>query len=178
MAELQLAHSALLEPEALAHVRALLADQFADEFTNYDWENVLGGLHALAWEGEDLIGHASVIQRRLLHQGRALRAGYYEGVVVRTDQRGRGHGARMMKELARRTRGVYELSALFSSETAQPFYSVLGWTAWRGPLQTLTPNGVREDPRFPGRVFVLEHSFPLNIDAPLTCDWRDGDPWD
>jgi hypothetical protein len=28
--------------------------------TGHDWE------HALVWEGADLIGHASVIQRRLL----------------------------------------------------------------------------------------------------------------
>ena len=34
--------------------------------TDDDWEHALGGIHALAWEDDVLIGHASVIQRRLM----------------------------------------------------------------------------------------------------------------
>ena len=44
--------------------------------TDEDWEHCLGGVHALVWDGTDLIGHASLIQRRLLHGGSALRAGW------------------------------------------------------------------------------------------------------
>ena len=35
-------------------------------------------MHALASEGDRLVGHGSVVQRRLLHGGRALRTGYVE----------------------------------------------------------------------------------------------------
>lgn len=42
----------------------------------------------MAWEGDALVGHASVIQRRLSIRGRALRTGYVEGVGVRADRRG------------------------------------------------------------------------------------------
>ena len=52
----------------------------------------LGGLHALAWDDETLIGHAAVIQRRMIYGGRALRTGYVEGVGVRADRQGRGVG--------------------------------------------------------------------------------------
>jgi hypothetical protein len=52
-----------LDAATLTAARALLYDVF-DNMTGHDWE------HALGWEGADLIGHASVIQRRLLHRGR------------------------------------------------------------------------------------------------------------
>ena len=54
----------------------------------HDWEHALGGIHAIAY-GDDgeLVGHASVVQRRLLHGGRALRTGYVEGVGVRREAR-------------------------------------------------------------------------------------------
>jgi hypothetical protein len=39
--------------------------------SDHDWDHALGGVHALVWEDGELIGHASVIQRRLLHGGHA-----------------------------------------------------------------------------------------------------------
>ena len=73
--ELHVAHTADLDAAAVKAARALLDDVFAGEMTDDDWEHALGGVHALVWEGPALIGHASLIQRRLLHHGRALRAG-------------------------------------------------------------------------------------------------------
>jgi aminoglycoside 2'-N-acetyltransferase I len=75
VAALQITHTADLDPAAMKAARALLDDVFAGDMTDEDWEHALGGVHALVWEGPALIGHASVIQRRLLHHGRALRAG-------------------------------------------------------------------------------------------------------
>jgi len=57
--------------------RALLYDVF-DDMTDEDWDHSLGGMHALLWEGTELIGHASVIQRQLLYGGGAWRTGYVE----------------------------------------------------------------------------------------------------
>jgi aminoglycoside 2'-N-acetyltransferase I len=108
MAEVRTAHTADLDAATLAAGRALLDDVF-DDLTDHDWEHALGGMHALVWEGAELVGHASVIQRRLLYDGRALRTGYVEGVGVRADRRGRGYGAAMMDALERVVRGAYEL---------------------------------------------------------------------
>ena len=132
MAELQTAHTAELDAATLTAARALLYDVFND-MTDHDWEHALGGVHALVWEGADLIGHASVIQRRLLHGGRALRTGYMEGVGVRVDRRGRGHGAAMMDALETVVRGAYELGALGAADEAAAFYAARGWMLWRGP---------------------------------------------
>jgi GNAT superfamily N-acetyltransferase len=84
-------------------------DAAFDGVSDDTFENVLGGVHALVVEEGELIGHGSVIQRRLLHAGRALRTGYVEGVAVREDRQRRGHGAAMMSALERvvRTAGPY-----------------------------------------------------------------------
>jgi len=120
MAELQTAHTAELDAATLEAARTLLYDVF-DDMTDHDWEHALGGVHALVWEGADLIGHASVIQRRLLHRGRALRTGYVEGVGVRADRRRRGHGAAMMGALETVVRTAYELGALGATVAAAAF---------------------------------------------------------
>ena len=77
MADVQTTHTAELDTATLAAARGLLYGVF-DDMTDHDWEHALGGVHALAWEQGELVGHASLIQRRLLHRGRALRAGYVE----------------------------------------------------------------------------------------------------
>ena len=175
--ELHVAHTADLDSAAIKAARALLDDVFAGEMTDDDWEHALGGVHALVWEGPALIGHASVIQRRLLHHGRALRAGYVEAVAVRADRQGRGHGAAMMAALERVLRGAYDLGALGATDEGAGFYAARGWQLWRGPSSVLTPTGVRRTPEDDGAIYVFELTVPLDISAELTCDWRDGDVW-
>lgn len=150
---------------------------FEDDWSDHDWEHSLGGMHALAWEDDELIGHASVVQRRLLHAGRALRAGYVEGVAVRADRRRHGHAGAMMDALERVVRGAYDLGALAASDAAIPLYAGRGWQVWRGPLSALTPDGVVRTPDEQGSVYVLPGEVDLDLDGELLCDWRDGDVW-
>lgn len=174
---MQVAHAADLDAAALGAARALLDTAFEGEFTDDDWDHSLGGMHALLWEASDLIGHAALVQRRLLHGGRALRAGYVEGVAVRADRRGRGHGAALMDAVERMLRGGYALGALSASEEALGFYAARGWQLWAGPTFALTPTGAVRTPEEDGSVFVLPLSVPLDHHAALACDWRDGDVW-
>jgi aminoglycoside 2'-N-acetyltransferase I len=174
---LHVAHTADLDATTLASARALLADVFDGDFVDDDWEHALGGVHALVWDGAQLIGHASVVQRRLLHGGRALRAGYVEGVGVRADRRRRGHGAAMMAALERVVRGAYDLGALGSTDEAAAFYARRGWTSWRGPTSALTPHGIERTVGEDGHIYVLPAAVALDPLGELTCDWRDGDAW-
>src|SRR3712207_5486878 len=128
---IQVTHTADLDPATLAAARALLDAAF-DDFEDRDWEHAIGGMHALAWEDEELVGHASVIQRRLLHGGRALRTGYVEGVGVRADRRGRGHGAALMGALGRGGRAADGLGALGPSAGAVGFFAPRGGELWGG----------------------------------------------
>lgn len=180
---LRTAHTAELTRAELAAIRGLLDGAFAGhpdgEFTDADWDHTLGGMHVTAWEGDVPIGHACVVQRRLLHAGRALRTGYVEAVAVRADRRRRGHGTAVMTVAERYIRGAYELGALGSAEEAVDFYAGRGWQLWRGPTSALTPrDGVVPTPDVDGWIYVLPlpHT-PLDLTAPLTCDWRDGDVW-
>jgi aminoglycoside 2'-N-acetyltransferase I len=157
-------------------VRALLDEAF-DDFSDDDWEHALGGVHALAYDDGELVGHASVVQRRLIHHGRALRCGYVEGVAVRADRRRRGHGDALMEALERVLRGAYEIGALGASDMAVPFYEARGWRRWRGAASALTPDGIRPTPEEVESIYVLELGVPLDLDGELTCDWRDGDVW-
>lgn len=145
--------------------------------TEDDWEHSLGGVHALVWDGAELVGHASVIQRRLLHDGRALRAGYVEGVGVRPDRRRRRVGTSMMDALERVIRAAYDLGALGATDEAAAFYAARGWTLWRGPSSALTPTGIERTEEEDGGIYVLPVTAPLDLGGALVCDWRDGDVW-
>jgi aminoglycoside 2'-N-acetyltransferase I len=177
MTEVRTAHTADLDTATLEAARALLDDVFEGEMTDHDWEHALGGVHALVWEGRELIGHASVIQRRLLHGGRALRTGYLEGVGVRADRRRRGHGAAMMDALERVVRGAYDLGALGAADEAADFYAARGWRLWQGPSSALTPTGIERTAAEDGCLYVLPLAVPLDLTGELTCDWRDGELW-
>lgn len=176
MAEVRIVHTAELDAASGSAARALLDDVF-DDMTDQDWEHALGGVHALVWEGAELVGHASLIQRRLLHGGRALRTGYVEGVGVRADRRRRGYGAAMMEALERVARGAYDMGALGATDGAAAFYASRGWRLWLGPSSTLTPTGVQRTEDEDGGIYVLPLGVPLDLSGELTCDWRDGDVW-
>jgi aminoglycoside 2'-N-acetyltransferase I len=176
--EVRTAHTAELDSATLGAARALLDAVFGeDEMTDDDWEHALGGVHALVWDGEELIGHASVVQRRLLHGGRALRTGYVEAVGVRADRRRRAHAAAMMQTLERVVRGAYELGALSAADEAGALYRSLGWQLWRGPASALTPTGIRRTEEEDGGIYVLPVTARLDLSGELTCDWRDGHVW-
>jgi len=174
---LERAHTADLDAAVLDRAHALLEAAFDGRFSTEDWEHALGGVHVLAWEGPTLIGHASVVQRQLLHQGRPLRTGYVEGVAVLPTHRRRGHAAAMMTELENVIRRAYDVGALGASDEARGFYQARGWQQWRGPTAALTPSGVRRTPEEDGGVYVLPVGADLDLSAELACDWRDGDVW-
>src|SRR5690349_12455947 len=96
---LRLVHTSQLPPGDLLTIRRLLHDVFGKELSDQDWEHALGGMHAMVWEGPELVAHGAVVQRQLLHAGRTLRTGYVEAVAVRAEHRLRGCGAAVMTAL-------------------------------------------------------------------------------
>jgi len=152
-------------------------DAAFDGVSDDTFENVLGGVHALVVEEGELVGHGSVVQRRLLHAGRALRTGYVEGVAVREDRRRRGHGAAVMSALERVVRTAYQLGALGASIQGGRLYASRGWQLWLGPSSALTPDGIRRTADKDGFIYVLPVSVPVDVSGELICDWRQGALW-
>jgi aminoglycoside 2'-N-acetyltransferase I len=155
----------------------LLDEAFDGDVTDHDYEHALGGIHALLWEGDQLIGHGSVVMRRLLHGVHALRTGYVEGVAVRSDRRRHGHGAALMTALERVVRGGYEVGALGASDEATDFYAARGWLRWTGSASVIAPGGIERTTQEEGYIYVLPVSAELTPDGDLACDWRNGDVW-
>ena len=175
---IRVAHTSELDPALLDDSRAMLVEVFEGTFEPEDWEHALGGIHAIAY-GDDgeLVGHASVVQRRLLHGGRALRTGYVEGVGVRKDARRQGHAGALMDAIERVIRGAYELGALGASDMALPFYRGRGWRPWEGETYAFTPDGRIRTPDDDDSLHVLELGAPLDRTGEITCDWREGAVW-
>jgi aminoglycoside 2'-N-acetyltransferase I len=176
MIEYLTAHTADVPAEVLTASRDLLGRVFEGEFEDEDWTHSLGGVHVVARVDGTVVGHASVIQRRLMTGGRPLRAGYVEGVGVDADWRRRGVAGEMMGRLERVIRVAYDIGGLGATDEAMALYLGRGWQVWRGPLAALTPSGMVATPDEAGAVLVLPVG-PLDLDAELACDWRDGDVW-
>jgi aminoglycoside 2'-N-acetyltransferase I len=177
----RLVHTADLDSDTRTRMCQMVTEAFAGDFTDTDWEHALGGMHALIWRHGAIIAHASVVQRRLIYRGSALRCGYVEGVAVREDCRGQGLAYALLDAVEQVMRGAYQLGALSSTVHASGLYASRGWLPWRGPTSVLAPAGPTRTPDDDGTVFVfpveISLDTPLDTTADLMCDWRDGDAW-
>ena len=176
-----LGHTGEIDSALLEDCRVLLHAVFVGDMTEADWEHAVGDMHSIITDGDVVIGHASVVQRRLLHQSRAWRTGYVEGVGVHPHWQRRGVGKLLMTPLHQIIDASYDLGALSATDAARPLYEGLGWQRWLGPTSAMTPDGVVRTPEEDDGIYVRPCSpaFLLAIDrtAALCCDWRDGDVW-
>ena len=170
-----LLHTGQLPAPLLRSARLLLELAF-DEFDDADWSNTLGGMHALTFDGDELVGHASLVQRRMLHGGRVLNTAYVEGVAVHPAYRRRGLASALMTSMEELL-GGYDVGALSASRAGAPLYRGRGWQQWRGPTFALTPNGIQRTEDDDGGVYVFPGPTPMDLDGELTADWRAGDVW-
>ena len=170
-----------LQPGELAALRDLLEAAWAEEddgFTEQDWEHTIGGVHFLFEdEGGEIRSHASVVERELQAGDHHLLTGYVESVATPPAHRGRGMASAVMREVGAHIDQRFPLGAL---DTAIPgFYEPLGWVVWRGPTFVRTETGLLRTAEEDGGVMVrpTPTSPPLDLDAPISCDWRLGDVW-
>ena len=161
-------------------IRRLLWAAFpsGDEaFTESDWDHALGGMHFLLERDGRLLSHAAVVKRELRVGERPLRTGYVEAVATDPRLQGRGLGTAVMRVASDHIHAGFELGALGTG--AHRFYERLGWERWRGPTSVRAPEGVRRTPDEDGFILILRTplSPELDLEAALSCDWREGDVW-
>ncbi|MFB6560098.1 GNAT family N-acetyltransferase [Streptomyces sp. NPDC056400] len=171
-------HTAELTGTELREIRALLDGAFDGDFADEDFEHALGGMHALVRDaGGDLVAHGSVVMRRVVHRGRALRTGYVEAVAVRADARRRGLGGQVMARLEQVIGRAYVLGALSASQDGAALYLGRGWQVWGGRIGALSPQGPVPLPEEEGSTYVWAPPGGIRLDPAgrLDFDWRDGD---
>ncbi|HET9559507.1 MAG TPA: aminoglycoside 2'-N-acetyltransferase, partial [Actinomycetota bacterium] len=103
-----------------------------------------------------------------------------EGVATRGDRRGLGLATLVMAEVGRVIEeGGYELGALGDGSGIPGFYQRLGWETWQGPTWAAGPDGPERTAEEDGSVLVLRTpaTGELDLDGPITGDWRAGDVW-
>ncbi|MDQ3126881.1 MAG: GNAT family N-acetyltransferase [Chloroflexota bacterium] len=164
-----------------AAIRALMTAAFGDDederIEDADWSHALGGTHVVLDVDGQILVHAAVVERELLVAGRPLRTGYVEAVATAPDHHGMGLGTQVMEAINAIIRDRFELGALGTG--SHHFYERLGWRTWRGPSYVRTTEGDQPTPDDDGYILVLitETTPPIDLDDPISCEWRPGDVW-
>ena len=137
--------------------------------------------HALARVSHALVGHGMIVTRWLqAGDGSLLRTAYVELVATAVGYRNRGIGAGMMGLLAERAAlDGYDLAALCPADTG--LYGHLGWKYWQGPLfirpekePTTDTAALISTPEERVMILRLPGTLPLDLNQPLSAEWRDG----
>lgn len=170
-----------LSAQQVADLRRLLWAAFAHDedgaFSEEDWQHALGGTHFVVTIGAEIVAHASVVERTLHVAGLPVRTGYVEAVATAPPHQGRGHGSALMADVNLLIERDFEMGALGTG--SQGFYERLGWHIWRGPSSVRTETGEIPTPDENGYIMALltPASPTIDLDAPISCEWRPGDVW-
>jgi aminoglycoside 2'-N-acetyltransferase I len=144
-----------------------------------DYEPFLRALadatHILARQRDVLVSHALWVTRWLqCGDSPPMRTAYVEGVATEEAYWGQGLATAVMQRLASEI-GDFELGAL--SPARPGLYARLGWEFWRGPLLTRTAGGLLFTPGEAVMILRLPNTPALDLDAPLSVEWREGEVW-
>jgi aminoglycoside 2'-N-acetyltransferase I len=176
---LRRSQSDALSVAEMERLRALMASAFEaeDGFGAEDWAHAVGGTHYLLEIGGLVIAHASVVERVLEAGGRPLRTGYVEAVATDPRYQRQGHGSLVMAAVNEDIERDFALGGLATGRPA--FYERLGWRRWAGPTFVRTRAGLERTPDDDGGILVLttRSTPPLDVDGPISCEWRPGDVW-
>ena len=173
-ATLTVVDGAALSPADRAAVVALCSAAFDEDFGRM-FALLPGSRHVLVRRGEALVGHACWVERWLEPAGlRPLRTAYVEAVAVPPERQGEGWGGAAMRRVTAEIAG-YDLGAL--SPTTFGFYARLGWERWRGPTAIRVAGGLLQTPDEEIMILRTPRTPPLDLDAPITAEWREGELW-
>lgn len=170
-----------LAPADIVRLRELMTDAFAEDehggFTEDDWQHAVGGVHFVLEVDGTIVTHASVVERELHVAGVPLRTGYVEAVATAPGHQRRGYGTAVMRKVNDYVAANFELGGLGTG--SQPFYERLFWQIWRGPSNVRTAQGLQPTPDEDGYIMVLRtpQSPALDLEVPISCEWRPGDVW-
>lgn len=198
---IQILPAATIDPPLLAAVHNLCARAYPGENLDPLWAAYAADFHAIGWIADLPVSYAMVVTRWLqAGAGPLLRTAYVELAATLPEFQGRGYATALMQRLAAAIAAAdYDLAALCPADTQ--LYARLGWEYWRGPLfirrppegwpagartadrdrdtDTAVDLSVAADELLPTpeeRVMILRlpPTPPLDLDLPLSAEWRPG----
>ena len=133
--------------------------------------------HVIATVDDVIVSHAMWVTRRLQPgAGSLLRTAYVELVATDPRHQRKGYAAAVMRRLAKEITD-FDIGALCPSDAGQALYPKLGWQYWRGPLFIRGSHELIPTPNERVMVLPLPKTPRLDIDAPLSAEWREGELW-
>ncbi len=133
--------------------------------------------HLVGRLGDQLVSHAMWVTRWLQVEDRQpLKTAYVEMVATHPAHQHRGFASQIMRQLAAEI-AQYDLGALCPNTDVMSFYARLGWEIWRGPLHIRGAEGFTPTPDETVMILRLPHTPALDLDAPLSAEWRPGELW-
>jgi aminoglycoside 2'-N-acetyltransferase I len=158
----------------LDEVRALCSDAYREDFSRY-LDQIGPGCHVLGRREGLLVSHVMWVARQLQPTSlEPLRTAYVEAVATDPAYQRRGYATALLRRLADEIQD-FELAALSPSD--EGFYARLGWEVWRGPLLIRRGRVLEATPDETVMVLRLPHTPPLDLDEPLSAEWRRGELW-
>jgi aminoglycoside 2'-N-acetyltransferase I len=155
-------------------VLTLCSDAFEEEMEPY-FRTFSHPIHVLAVLDGKLISHALWITRWLqLGDFPLLRTAYVEAVATDESFRRHGYSSHVLSRLQREIQD-YDIGALSPAETS--LYERLGWEYWQGPLYARKDDELILLPDETAMILRTSNTPALNIQAPLSIEWREGEIW-
>jgi aminoglycoside 2'-N-acetyltransferase I len=133
------------------------------------------GLHILAYDERQLVGHAVVTTRWIQPNSLPLlKTAYVDAVATHPAYQRQGIGSSVIRHLASVIQD-YELACLETERVS--FYAQLGWEEWRGPLTGRNGTELLPTPDQKGIMILrLAHTPSLDLDSSLIVE-HDGRIW-
>ena len=165
--------SALTLEDSEALIR--LCDAAYGVLTRPFFEQLCPGDHLLGrWHGV-LVSHLMWVTRWLQPGGHVpLKTAYVEMVATHPEHQRQGYATRLL-EHAVPFLAEYPLAALCPA--TEGLYSRVGWRFWRGPLSARKDGGEIPTPEERVMILVNERTPTLDLDAPISVEWRPGEVW-
>ena len=174
----QTKHTSQLTSVEKALIYQLLYQVFEQDFSLADFDHALGGMHILAYQNDQIIGHVAIVQRSVIADRSPYRIGYIEGLGVAEAYRRQGIGRKLMEQSGYIIANSYDFGLLSASEEGLPLYQSLGWKIWSGELYESTIDSYQRSLEDEGSVlFLAGATQDIAATSPLYCDYRSGDQW-
>lgn len=133
-------------------------------------------VHVLGYFKDRLVTHALWIERYLQSAGLPmLRTAYVEAVATHPEFQHRGFASRIMRKVVEQIQD-FDIAGL--APFSVDYYAKLGWELWRGAMfERKDGELVAAGPEDEVMIYRLPKTPELDLDAPISVEWRVGEVW-